>query len=336
MLNKLGTDYLVYVHQLNLQSDTLLLVQLDQSDLQNHSFLDQRVFRQDMNYEWVGWAEFEAVAEQLPKESPGYIFHIGHCGSTLLSRLVSAASGTHALREPLPLRAIAIDQAYGRAAMLGSAALHERLGLFERAWSRGASKTVVKATSVCTNLMDRVGPATAMVFIYQQPEIHLAAVLAGDNALPDLRGFAYYRYLRLQACNIDLPPLANLSVGELAALSLLAETVDAIRARTQRATLMLDFDELLRQPGPTVLDVCGHLELDTAPEKCEEAVDGPIMRTYSKAPEYPYGPQVRNDLIADSRARNGSEIAAGMKWIERITATSSEVGDAIDAISSTS
>ena len=119
LLKNLGTDHLVYVHQLNLQSDTLLLVQLDQADIENHSFLDQRVFRQEMNYEWVDWAEFEAAAEPLPKEIPGYIFHIGHCGSTLLSRLVSAASGTHALREPLPLRAIAVDQAYGRAAMLG-------------------------------------------------------------------------------------------------------------------------------------------------------------------------------------------------------------------------
>ena len=336
MLKKLGTDHLVYVHQLNLQSDTLLLVQLEEAELLNHSFLDQRVFRQDMNYEWVGWAEFEALARQLAQENPGYIFHVGHCGSTLLSRLVSAATGTQALREPLPLRAIAMDQAYGRAAMLGGDAVQERLGLFERVWSRGSSRTVVKATSICANLMAKLDPAAAMVFIYQQPEIHLAAVLAGDNALPDLRGFAYYRFLRLQAGGVDLPPLADLTVGELAALSLLAEAVDTDRARTGRAVMMLDFDQLLREPGPTLADVCGHLGLDTGPERCEEAVNGPIMRSYSKAPEYPYGPQVRNDLIADSRSRNGSEITAGMRWIERLAASSSDIGDAIDALSARS
>lgn len=334
LLNKLGADHLVYVHQLNLQSDSVLLVRLDDADLRNHSFLDQRVFRQDMNYEWLGWGEFEAAAETLPEKSPSYIFHTGHCGSTLLSRLVSAATDTQALREPLPLRAIAIDQAYGRAAILGGDAFHKRLSLFERVWSRGPASTVVKATSVCTNLMSLVDPAAPMVFIYQQPEIHLAAVLAGDNALPDLRGFAYYRYLRLLDCDVDLPPLAELSVGELAALSLLAEAVAANIARSRRSILMLDFDRLLQQPESGLAGVCRHIGLQAGPERCRAAVTGPIMRSYSKAPEYPYGPQVRNDLIADSRARNGGEIATGMQWINRLAASSAEVNTAVEALSS--
>jgi hypothetical protein len=289
-----------------------------------------------MNYEWIGWAEFEAAAETLPEETPGYIFHIGHCGSTLLSRLVSAATDTQALREPLPLRALAIDQAYGRAAILSGDASRSRLALLEHSWSRSSSKTVVKATSVCTNLMCQIDPAARMVFIYQRPEIHLAAVLAGENALPDLRGFAYYRYLRLQNYGFDLPRLSVLSVGELAALSLLAEAIDANRALTRKTVMMLDFDRLLRQPESALAEVCGHLGLDAAPEKCREAVTGPIMRTYSKAPEYPYGPQVRNDLIADSRARNRSEIAAGMQWIDGIATSSSDASAAVDLLSSSS
>lgn len=334
LLQNLGTDHRVYVHQMNLQSDTVLLVQLNEAELQDHSFLDQRVFRQDMNYEWIGWENFEAAAETLPDKVPAYIFHIGHCGSTLLSRLVSAATGTQAFREPLPLRTVAIDQAYGRAAILAGEMLDKRLRLLERIWSRGPSQTVVKATSVGTNLMNLVDAGAPMVFMFQQPEIHLAAVLAGDNALPDLRGFAYYRYLRLLDCGVDLPPLATLRLGELAALSLLAEVIAMNRVPPQRPLMMLDFERLLQQPEPVLVDVCRHLGLKATPEQCRDVVDGPILRTYSKAPELPYNPGVRNDLIADSSERNRSEIEAGLRWIDRLAASNADVAAAVRALSS--
>jgi hypothetical protein len=194
---------------------------------------------------------------------------------------------------------------------------------------------VVKATSVCTNLMCEVHPTAPVVFIYQRPEVHLAAVLAGDNVLVDLRGFAYYRYLRLQQYGVDLPPLADLGVGELAAMSLLTEAMSAYRAFSRRSLLMLDFDRLLQQPQSTLGEVCRHLGLEAGDERCREAVAGPIMRTYSKAPEYPYGPEVRRDLIADSRSRNSSEITAGLQWLNHLASSNADVNSAIDALSST-
>ncbi|MGC8517731.1 MAG: hypothetical protein ACP5P4_04285, partial [Steroidobacteraceae bacterium] len=40
-----------------------------------------------------------------------YIFHIGHVGSTLISRILGEHPGFHAVREPALLRAIAAEQA---------------------------------------------------------------------------------------------------------------------------------------------------------------------------------------------------------------------------------
>ena len=333
LLNNLRSSHLVYPHQLNLLNDKVLLVQLGEAALRDHSFLDERILTQNMQYEWLGWSDFKTAAAALPEKIPSYIFHIGHCGSTLLSRLVGAATDTHSLREPLPLRTFAFDRAYGRAAFLGRENMRARLALFERVWARGPSKVVVKATSVCTNLMGLVDSAAQMVFVYQQPETHLAVLLAGQNTLQDLRGFAQNRYLRLAKCGIDLQPLAELGIGELAALSFLAEAVSANHALTERSVMMLDFDQFLSQREGNLAEVCRQLGLETEPERCLAAVAGPIMRAYSKAPEHAYGPELRNEIIASSRVRNGSEIAAGMRWINHLATSNAEVDAAVSALS---
>jgi hypothetical protein len=232
------------------------------------------------------------------------------------------------------MRTIAYDRADGRAALLADDVLRSRLRLFERVWARGPSKTVVKATSICTNLMEWVDPATPMAFIYQQADTHLAVALAGENTLQDLRGFAQNRYRRLQESAVDMPPLAEMTVGELAALSWLAEVVSASPVLTHRSVAKLDFDRFLQQPESELPDICRQLGLETGPEGCRVALNGPIMRTYSKAPEHAYGPELRNEIIADSRVRNGGEIAKGMQWINHLAAQNAEVTAAVSALSS--
>lgn len=317
LIENLGSDHCVYAHQLNLLNDTVLLVRLTETELNEHSFLDERIFRPDMKFEWVPWDQFQAQTASLPCGAPSYIFHIGHCGSTLLSRLVAAATGASALREPLPLRTFAIDSADGNAGMLGDEELGKRLKLFERVWT----PATVKATSICTNVIDLVDADAPVVFLYQQAETHLAVILAGENALQDLRGFGQDRYRRLVEFAPDLPPLASLSIGELAAMTWLAEVSSGGQSMEGREVVRLDFDAFLEQPEKCLADVCTALDLNATAESCTAAVSGPIMRTYSKAPEHAYGPKLREDLIADSRQRNAAEISKGMQLIDRFRST---------------
>ena len=317
LIENFGLDHRVYAHQLNLLNDTVLLVQLSDTELNEHSFLDERIFRPDMKFEWVPWDQFEAQTTSLPCEPPSYIFHIGHCGSTLLSRLVAAETSTQALREPLPLRTFAIDSADGTAGMLGDEALRKRVRFFERVWA----PATVKATSICTNIIDLVHADAPVVFLYQQAETHLAVILAGENALQDLRGFGQNRYRRLAALAPDLLPLASLSIGELAAMTWLAEVSSGSKAMKGREVLKLDFDAFLQRPEECLADVCRALDLNATAESCTAAVAGPIMRSYSKAPEHAYDAKLRDEVIADSRQRNAAEIAKGMKLIDRFRST---------------
>ena len=321
LLKSLQSDCLVYPHQLDMEEDRVLLVLLNEHELREHSFLDQRIFRPDMEFEWRPWSEFATEAELLAHKAPNYIFHIGHCGSTLLSRLVAAATGTLALREPVPLRVFAIDRVDGDAGVFGNAELRRRLGLFERAWARGDKPVTVKATSMCTNLIDVVDGDASIVFVYQAAATHLAVTLAGENVLQDLQGFGQNRFRRLNALAHDLPPLEGMSIGELAAMNWLAEISSAAEALEHRPGMKLDFDEFLQQPEQHLATVCSALGYETTVEQCSAAVSGAIMRTYSKAPEHAYGPKLRDDIIADSRGRNADEIAKGMELIDRFRTT---------------
>ena len=51
-----------------------------------------------------------------------------------------------------------------------------------------------------------------------------------------------------------------------------------------------------------------------------------MLARYSKAPEFAYTPDVRAELLRDSRRRNGDEIRKGLAWLERLARSDATVG----------
>ena len=248
LLNDLAAPE-IYPFELNLQRSQLLLVRLSEADQAAAAFLDQRALKPNIE---GAWFDLEQVMKAAPppiektKVAPAYIFHMGHCGSTLVSRLLQEASGVRSFREPLPLRALAFDAAEEEGAFLSGRRFAEIVSLLETLWLRGASAAVVKATSICTGLAGRLGARGKKLFLYQTPETHLAALMSGENMLIDLRGFAQLRHRRLRA-RIDAPPLSDLSVGELAAMTWAAEAIAAHDAKDD--VVMMNFDDFLKTPA---------------------------------------------------------------------------------------
>ena len=149
----------IFPHNLDLLNDNLLLVELSAEEVSAASFLDQRVLTQTTQGTWISWPLVAEIFEKAKVEKPaGYVFHVGHCGSTLLTRLLQFADGAQCLREPLPLRVLAqdfADAADGRSFLDRQSRL-ERLQVLSKMWARGATHTVIKATSVCTDLLPHI------------------------------------------------------------------------------------------------------------------------------------------------------------------------------------
>ena len=71
------------------------------------AFLDDRSLRADRPRHGVEWWHLAAAFPPAARRDVQYIFHIGHVGSTLISRLLGELPGILSLREPLILRVYA-------------------------------------------------------------------------------------------------------------------------------------------------------------------------------------------------------------------------------------
>ncbi len=320
----------VFPHQLNLISDSLLLMELSAAEVSAASFLDQRVLKQTSKGSWVPWQPVADIFKNEPVVGKtSFIFHVGHCGSTLLSRLLEFTRNTQCLREPLPLRTLAqdvADEGDGRS-FLSPKTHKDRLQILSKMWSRGAEYTVIKATSICTDLLSPINasmPGTKSIFVYNRPETHIATLLAGQNALLDLKGFAQLRLQRLQQkTGLDIQ-LNQMTPAQLAALSWLSETTSITRSLetySQQITL-LEFESLLQNPADTLAQLLRYLDMPTDGEMLEKAIRSPVLQTYSKAPEHKYNAETRAAILADSRARFGQDISAAIAWLENLASQS--------------
>lgn len=312
----------------------VVMVALAPDALARAAFLDQRVLTPSSARTSVAIAEFEAAAAALPPRLPNMIFHQGHCGSTLISRLIAKATQSRGLREPLVLRAFAAlfaDVSAGDATMAPPAATRS-LTLFLRCFSPGAVPAIVKASSVCTDLAEPLLKASAdlrALFVHVQPEVYLATMLAGQNNRVDLSAFSAVRRKRLRNRGVQTPPVYELSEGRLAALAWLCEAVSFDAAPDDGRIMSLDFDAFLASPLPALRAASVHLGLQADDAGLAAAVNGPDMRTYSKAQEHQYSPALRSDVLNQARLDFAAEIADGLDFLATLAARSDVARNAI-------
>lgn len=325
---------MLYPFKLDLARGRVLQIEMDEAEFRAASFLDDRILTPATKGGWTPLqAFFEAAAVPRPEFPLHFIFHTGHVGSTLVSRLLDETGRVLPLREPLPLRTLAdlhdaLADAPHRAATPGARDQFELLlATLLCLWRRGFATTeavIIKATSSTARLAPTLldaAPQAQAIYLNLRAEPYLATLLAGENSPADLRGHAPERLRRLAAQRrTPLPELGTLSLGELAALGWLAETTTQrdVLSRHPGRVLAIDFDAFLT-------DVPGHLQriLDRFGLPAEQAFltqvsRSPVLARYSKAPEHPYDPELRAAVLHDSRRRNREEILKGLRLLERL------------------
>lgn len=341
MLSGLAASPDVYLQKVDLARDAALLVQLSESVYRTASFLDDRILTSDVKGSWVSLGNLLEAAQAIGARKPlHFIFHTGHVGSTLLSRLLDESGCVLSLREPLPLRTLAdARDALGLPESLLSSrdfdALEQAL---LKLWSRGYQSThtvVLKATSsacrIAAQLLERHDGAHA-VYLNLAAEPYLATLLAGKNSAIDLRGHGPVRIRQLQArIATPLPQLHALSLGELAAMSWLAETWNQHEAvaRLGARIAALDFDELLADVAGAVRRVAAHFMLPLDSARLNDIARSPVLTRYSKSPDFEYSPQVRRELLRQSRQNNAAQIAAGLRWLENLARSQPAVAEVL-------
>jgi hypothetical protein len=318
-----------YPQKLDLIRGQLLVIRMDADTYRSASFLDDRILVPSSQGAWFHIARVAEAASRIADPRPlHFIFHTGHVGSTLVSRLLDETGLVLPLREPLPLRSLADahDVLGEPESLLSEPQFGATLDMALRLWARGYGWTravVLKATSsagrMAVSLLTARAESRALC-LNLGAEPYLATLLSGQNSAEDLRGHGPGRMRRLQATyKAPLGPLHQLSPGELAALGWLVETAsqqDAMRRFPERVMAM-DFDAFLTDVPGSMGRVLAHFGLLPDERYLAGLAASPVLQRYSKAPERPFSPDDRRALLRASRRDNATEISKGMAWLER-------------------
>jgi len=312
----------LFPYALDIDREILIMIRLAEQDYQHASFLDERVLNPTMRLQTYPWHEvIRAVETAGLEERCSYVFHIGHVGSTLISRLIGSHPGILSIREPLLLRSFAQRRDNGTNAF--DADLGTCIRLLSRTFSP-RQRAVVKATSfvseLATKLLSRRGSPRGLA-ICVSPESYLATILAGENSRREARVLAPSRAQRLRMRLEGAPwNLDSMTEGEIIALGWATEccALAGTAGFADERVLPLDFDAFLEAPSTTLHRVLKHFEVDVTYEEATTIVAGPHMRRYSKAQEFAYDPALRRDVLNAARTQHGVEIRRGLAWLEKL------------------
>ncbi|MEM1133071.1 MAG: hypothetical protein AAGH53_09050 [Pseudomonadota bacterium] len=307
---------------IDVSSERVHIARLQLDAIAQASFLDQRALKPHTPQGWLEWQQVADAGASLTKK-PRFIFHIGHVGSTLISRLLGAHAAVHAVREPLALRPMA--ELGGKRSSpdmpwhpdLWQQRLEQLLHWLGRAPE--SQQVIIKASSfvseITPDLVTMTGPA---LLLTAKPHIYLATIFAGDAGRAETLSLAAARLNRLHAMLGEAPwTLWKMSPGEKVAMSWACEMVALGRADSaETKSLWCDFDEFLDAPQPMLNKIAAVFDLTYEEQVLQNTLNGPIMQQYSKAPEHGYSPQLRRDVIAQAQRDWAQEIAKGEAWLK--------------------
>ena len=315
--------------KLDLIGRRVLWLRLDAAQRNEAAFLDDRAVPPNAE---GGWAPIDTLRSRNTGQAPAHaIFHIGHCGSTLLSRLIDTWPDVQGLREPLPLRTLAdawptLDEPVSR---LSRDQAEDALRALWSHWSHALpprSRSVVKATSSCNGLIEPLlsqQPQMRAVLMDMPLRPYLATLLKSPNSVFDAASAAAerLRYLHEHGVATHLS-LHRIPLHRQCALGWLAEQMrfDALsKGRHGDRVVRLDFESLLDDPARELARVAAHFGL--ASSRVEEAAASPAWGRYSKAQSHGYGRDDRAHDLALSMQAFGADIEDAEGWIAAIAVT---------------
>jgi hypothetical protein len=289
-----------YLH--SFEGGAAVFMPMDRAAYHRSIFLDGRI---SPAADQVMKLPAEALTDPARTPAPtGWIFHVAHCGSTLLARALDRPSTNLVLREPLALRQLALAPDPDRLA-LTAAMLSKRY--------RADRPTIVKANVPVNFLLpDLIALDTQAraIFLYATLRDYLPAILRSDN---------HREWLRRVTAQLasHLGDLSALSDAERCAALWLAQ----VRAFSDAITLMpnaraLDAETFFAQPRPVLEATAAHLAVPMSRAEIDETVGGPLFATYSKNPEQPFDNEARLARRSALEEPLADEIAQAGRWVK--------------------
>lgn len=288
------------------------LIAMNREAYRAASFLDDRMMQAPVDAQIVLWQQIEVAMTADLRTNARWIFHIGHVGSTLVSRLLGELDGVLSIREPRLLRDLASSPPQVRSGYLGPIAK-----LMSRTFAADEI-ACVKATSFVSEIApELVPPGERALFMYVRPANYIASILAGENSVQELQMLGDSRAGRM-AGRVAVLPAHN--DAELAAAAWACEMTAleaAAEAMPDRQITWADFDGMLDDMVTELARVSASFGFAATEIQLRAIAEGPLMTRYSKGLEYEYSPALRDELISEAGAAHGREIVDALAMLAR-------------------
>lgn len=303
------------------EGEQAIFAPMDREAYHRSIFLDRRISPAGPEMVAVPIAPLvQAEADQAPPSGRnGWIFHIAHCGSTLLARALDRIHDSLVLREPMALRQLGVEAARSPASARSptwNSRLQLAVHLSGRRY-RPEAPVVVKA-NVPVNFIAAdilaLAPEAPAIFLHFPLRAYLLAIL---------RSADHRQWLSNVTGQIE-PALAGL-VGDLdgagiperaAALWMAQMRLYADALERFPGGKSLNADALFDAPGPAVAAAAAHFGIEIGEADVEAIVNGPLFSTYSKAPGEAFDNRRRLEMRAETARLLGPEIDSARRWVE--------------------
>lgn len=276
-----------------------VIVPMDRTAYARSIFLDRRIAPAGETALHVPADALMADVAQPP--TTAWIFHVAHCGSTLLARALEGLGSGLVLREPMALRQLAFDPDPGRLGLV-LAMLGRRYG--------GEEPTLIKANVPVNALLPVIAAANP-----EAPAVFLHLGLE-DYALAVLRSAQHRAWVREIAARFASPPSAASDAVCLAALWLWQTQAFAAALDAMPRACSLDAERFYADPAATLAALAPRLGRAADADACAALVRGPLFTTYSKRPGVPFDNAARLARRSVMARELAKETAEARHWVE--------------------
>ena len=282
------------------ENEHAVFVPMDRAAYQRSIFLDRRISplrNERMVVPIAGLLSRTAV----PRPT-SWVFHMAHCGSTLLARALDDTNASLVLREPLTLRQSAIQQ--------DDARLQLALAMVAKRY-RSDTPTLVKANVPVNFVLPDfavTNAAARAILLFLPLRSYLLAILRNEDHRVWLRNVTTQLapFLGDWSGYSDAQRAASLWLAQARAFA------DALTALPNARTL--DAEMFFADPFPILVAAARHLRVPIEASLMEKVVAGPLFSTYSKNPSVMFDNASRLAREAAVAATIGPELAVAENW----------------------
>ena|GEM_PF-385346 len=291
---------------------------------QESIFLDMRIKPASEGLAQVSLPNLMSVNQRAPmtRRPINFIFHIAHCGSTLLSRAFDRTDAALVYREPHALRQIGVEVAqtpvYPGMAPVTKAKLAFALTMAQKRYM--PNQPVIVKANVPVNLMlpeVMAGiPGSKGLLLYLPLEAYLLSILKSEANRSWIQGLCReigWRFCR--ALNLDPAMIADLSIPQATGFVWLAQMklfADALKAMPALKTL--NAETFFKTPAPVLEALSAHFSVPLDRAYFDDLAAGDLFNRHAKDPGRVFDDEARRVELEMRKKALSGDLEEALAW----------------------